>query len=332
MNRRELMALISGTAIAWPIAARAQQHSIPVLGVVSIAGREATFAAIWYKAFAQRLPELGWIDGRTLSIEHRFADHKPSQIPALVKDLISRKPDVIYVPTRPAFLAVRDMVRENAATIPIVFVSLGDPIAEGWVSNLAAPDGNVTGVAGLSPELAGKRLELLRELVPTLKNVAVLRNPANRTEEIAIRATQAVAQRAGISVRVVSLNQPAEFDHAISALARTEIQSIIVPPDPMFNEHRTRLVQLIAEARIPAIYMETGFVAAGGLISYGPNLADMFRRSAEYVDKILRGTKPDQLPVEQAAKFELILNLKAANALRLAVPPSVLLRATDIIE
>ena len=240
---------------------------------------------------------------------------------------MSRKPDAIFV-TRPALPAVK----EATTTIPVVFVSLGDPIAEGWISSLARPEGNLTGIAGLSPELAGKRLELLRELVPLLTKIAVLRNPANRAEEVAILATQTVAQKLGMSVTIVTLSEPGEFDNAIAALAQSGIQSIIVPPDPMFNEHRSKLVQLIAQSRIPAIYMETGFVAEGGLISYGPNLKEMFRRSADFVDKILRGAKPADLPVEQPTTFELILNLKAAHALGLTVPPSILLRATEIIE
>jgi putative ABC transport system substrate-binding protein len=326
MKRRAFITLIGGAAAAWPLAARAQR--MPVLGVVSIAGREATLSAIWHKAFSERMRDHGWIPDRTLSIEYRFADHRPSQLPALVKDLISRKPDAIFVPTRPALPAVK----EATTTIPIVFVSFGDPIAEGWISSLARPEGNLTGVAGLSPELAGKRLELLRELVPSLTKVAVLHNPANRTEEIAIQATQTIAQKLGMSVTVVSLSEPGEFDHAIAALARNGIEAIVVQPDPMFNEHRSKLVQLIARSRIPAIYMETVFVATGGLINYGPNHAEMFRRSADYVDKILRGAKPADLPVEQPTKFELILNLKTAKALNLTIPPSILLRADEVIE
>jgi putative tryptophan/tyrosine transport system substrate-binding protein len=227
------------------------------------------------------LLNLGWAPGSNLAMEYRFADHKPNQLPTLVKDLIGVKPDVIFVPTRPALPSVR----EATTTIPVVFVSLGDPLAEGWISNLARPGGNLTGIAGLSPDLAGKRLELLRELIPSLRNLAVLRNPANRTEEVAIRATEMVAQNMDMSVTIISASEPAELDHVIATLARDGIQSIIVPPDPMFNEHRAKLVQLIGQSRIPAIYMETGFVAAGGLVSYGPNLAEMFRRSADYVDK-----------------------------------------------
>jgi putative tryptophan/tyrosine transport system substrate-binding protein len=327
MRRRDCIILIGGAAAAWPLSARAQQRPMPVIGVVSISRREATLKSTWYQAFLERLRDHGWTLDRNFSIEFRFAENDPSQLPALVNDLVSLKPDLIYVPTRPALPAVRD----STATIPIVFVSFGDPLAEGWVSSLARPGGNLTGVAGLSPELAEKRLELLRELVPSLTKVAVLGNPANRAEEVAIRATEMAARNLGISVAIVSISEPDTFDPTIAALSRNS-QAIIVPPDPMFNEHRSKLVQLIGEARLPAIYMETGFIAAGGLISYGPNFAEMFRKSADYVDKILRGAKPVDLPVEQPTKFELILNLKTAKALGLTVPPSILLRADEVIE
>jgi putative ABC transport system substrate-binding protein len=245
-----------------------------------------------------------------------------------VKDLVRLKPDAIYVTTRPALPAVR----EATTTIPIVFVSFGDPIFEGWVSSLAKPGGNLTGVAGLSPELAGKRLELLRELTPRLAKVAILHNPTNRSEEVAIRATEMAAQNLGLSVFVQLASDSGEFELAISALARNGAESIIVLPDPMFNAHRAELVQLIGQSRLPAIYMETGFVAAGGLISYGPNFSDMFRKSADYVDRILRGAKPADLPVQQPAKFELILNLKTAKTLGLTIPPTLLARADEVIE
>jgi putative ABC transport system substrate-binding protein len=328
MRRREFITLVGGTAAAWPLVVRAQQPPMPVVGVVSISDRETSLQATWHQAFFQRLSDLGWTPGRNISIEYRFADNNPNQLPALVKDLVRLKPDAIYVPTRPALPAVR----EATTTIPIVFVSFGDPIFEGWVSSLAKPGGNLTGVAGLSPELAGKRLELLRELTPRLAKVAILHNPTNRSEEVAIRATETAAQNLGLSVFVQLVSDSGEFERAISALARNGAESIIVSPDPMFNARRAELVQLIGQSRLPAIYMETGFVAAGGLISYGPNLAEMFRKSADYLDKILRGAKPADLPVQQPTKFELILNLKTAKTLGLTIPPTLLARADEVIE
>ena len=327
MKRREFITVFVGAAVAWPLSARAQSPAKPVLGVVSISGK-ATVDLNWYQAFLTRLSDHGWVPGLNLSIEYRFADNAPDKLPMLVNELIRLKPDAIYVPTRPALPAVKDAT----TTIPVVFVSLGDPVAEGWIKTLARPEANLTGVAGSSPELAGKRLELLRELVPSLTRVAVLRNPANRSEEVAVRATETAAQQLGMSVTVVTLSQPFEFDDVIAALARSGSEAIIVSPDPMFNEHRARLVQLISRSRIPAIYMEPGFVPAGGLISYGPNLADINRRSADFIDKILRGAKPSDLPVEQPTKFELILNMKTAKALGLTVPPSILVRADEVIE
>jgi putative ABC transport system substrate-binding protein len=261
-------------------------------------------------------------------IEYRFADNKPDRLAALVQDLVRLNPDAIFVPTRPALPAVK----EATTRIPIVFVSLGDPIAEGWVASLARPGSNLTGVAGLSPDLAGKRLELLRELVPSLLKVAVLWNPANSAEAVAIKATETAARSLGMSIVVEHIGGPGDFDRAIGAIAQSGAKSIVVLPDPMFLANREQLVELIRQSRLPAIYMETGFVAAGGLISYGPNFTELFRRAAAYVDKILKGAKPGDLPVEQPTKFELVINLKTANAIGVTVPTSILLRASEVIE
>jgi putative tryptophan/tyrosine transport system substrate-binding protein len=195
-----------------------------------------------------------------------------------------------------------------------VFVSLGDPIAEGWIASLARPGANLTGVAGLSPDLAGKRLELLRELVPSLAKVAVLWNPANRAEGVAVKATETAAHSLGMSVAVEHAGSPSELDRAFSAIAQSGAKGVVVLPDPMFLANRQQIVELTNRLRLPAIYMETGFVAVGGLISYGPNFTELFRRAAAYVDKILKGAKPGDLPVEQPTKFELAINLKTAAA------------------
>jgi len=211
-------------------------------------------------------------------------------------------------------------------------VSLGDPVAEGWVASLARPGGNLTGVAGLSPELAGKRLELLRELLPSLSKVAVLRNPANTSEVVAVEATQALGRGLGMSVVVEHATSPREFDRAIGQIASGGGQAVIVLPDPTFLANRRELIELINRVRLPAIYMETGFVASGGLMSYGPNFTQLFRRAATYIDKILKGANPADLPIEQPTKFELIINQGTANALGLAIPQSLLLRADELID
>jgi putative ABC transport system substrate-binding protein len=328
MQRREFITLLGGAVAAWPLPARAQQPTMPVLGFVSFAQREATLQASWYQAFHDGMRDHGWIPGRNLLIEYRFADNKPDRLAALVQDLVRLKLDAIFVPTRPALPAVR----AATTTIPVVFVSLGDPIAEGWVASLARPGGNLTGVAGLSPDLAGKRLELLRELAPSLSKVAVLWNPANSTEEVAVKVTETAARSLGMSLVVERAGSPAEFHRAIAAIAQSDAKSIVVLPDPMFLANREQLVELIRQSRLPAIYMETGFVAAGGLISYGPNFMELFRRAAAYVDKILKGAKPGDLPVEQPTKFELVINLKTANAIGVTVPTSILLRASEVIE
>jgi putative ABC transport system substrate-binding protein len=328
MQRREFITLLGGAVAAWPLPARAQQPTMPVLGFVSFAQREATLQASWYQAFHDGMRDHGWIPGRNLLVEYRFADNKPDRLAALVQDLVRLKLDAIFVPTRPALPAVR----AATTTIPVVFVSLGDPIAEGWVASLARPGGNLTGVAGLSPDLAGKRLELLRELAPSLSKVAVLWNPANSTEEVAVKVTETAARSLGMSLVVERAGSPAEFHRAIAAIAQSDAKSIVVLPDPMFLANREQLVELIRQSRLPAIYMETGFVAAGGLISYGPNFMELFRRAAAYVDKILKGAKPGDLPVEQPTKFELVINLKTANAIGVTVPTSILLRASEVIE
>jgi putative ABC transport system substrate-binding protein len=327
MRRREFITLLGGAA-GWPLAARAQQARMPVLGFVSFAQREATLQASWYQAFHDGLRELGWMPGSNVLIEYRFADNDPGRLTALTHELVRLKPDAIFVPTRPAL----PTVKEITTTIPIVFVSLGDPIAEGWVATLARPGANLTGVAGLSPDLAGKRLELLRELVPSLAKVAVLWNPANRAEEVAVKATETAAQSLGMSVAVEHAGNSSEFDRVFSAIARSGAKAVVVLPDPMFLANRQQLVELTNRSRLPAIYMETGFVAVGGLISYGPNFTELFRRAAAYVDKILKGAKPGDLPVEQPTKFELSINLKAAAAIGVTVPTSILLRADEVIE
>jgi putative tryptophan/tyrosine transport system substrate-binding protein len=327
MRRRKFITLLGG-AVVWPLAARAQQGKVPAIGFVSFTSREASLQASWYHAFHERFVDHGWVPGKTITVEYRFADNDRDKLSALARELVRLKLDAIVVPTRPALPAVRDATR----TIPIVFVSLGDPVAEGWVTSLAKPGGNLTGVAGLSPDLAGKRLELLRELVPSLTKVAVLRNPANSSEIVAVEATQALARSIGISVVVEHAANPNEFDRAIAAIASGGCQAVIVLPDPTFLANRGELIKLINRARLASIYMETGFVASGGLMSYGPNFTQLFRRAATYVDKILKGANPADLPVEQPTKFELIINQGTANTLGLKVPPTLLARADEVIE
>jgi putative ABC transport system substrate-binding protein len=328
MRRRDFVRAIAGAVAAWPAAGHGQQMRSPILGFASFGQREAALQSSWYPAFHQGLREAGWIAGRNLSIEYRFANNEPERLAALARDLVDLGPDVIFVPTRPALPAIR----KATATIPIVFVSLGNPVEEGWIASLAKPGGNLTGVAGLSPEIAGKRLELLRELVPSLLKVAVLWNPANSAEEFAVRMTEIAARELAIAISVEQLRRPADFDPAIARAAQSGAQSIVVLPDPMFLANREQLVGLIERARIPAIYMETGFADVGGLISFGPNLSEIMRRAASYVDKILKGAKPEDLPVELPSTFELIVNLKTAKAMGLTVPTSILLRATQVIE
>src|SRR6266702_7472471 len=243
MKRRTFITLLGGAVAAWPLAARAQQARMPVLCFVSFAQREATLQGSWYQAFHDGLRELGWMPGSNVLIEYRFADNDPARLTALAHELVRLKPDVIFVPTRPALPTVKDAT----TTIPIVFVSLGDPIAEGWIASLARPGANLTGVAGLSPDIAGKRLELLRELVPSLAKVAVLWNPANKAEEVAVKATEAAARGLGMSLVVERASNPGEIDRAIAAVTQSGAKSIVVLPDPMFLANRAQLVELVRQ-------------------------------------------------------------------------------------
>ncbi len=312
-----------------PAAARAERHGrMPVLGYIAIGKRATVEQSAFYRAFHERLAALGWVPGRTIAIEYRFAEEEPARLPALARELVARKVDVIFASQRPTIGPVRDATR----SIPAVFMSLGDPVAEGWVASLARPGGNLTGVAGQSPDLAGKRIQFLREFVPALSTVGVLWNSANSAEIVGVRAMQAVGRAHGIAVELATVTGPAELAQAVAAIAGGRSQGLVVLPDPTLVAYRELLVRLVNERRLPAIYMESSFVAAGGLMSYSPSLSTMFRRAAEYVDRILRGAKPEDLPVEQPTKFELIVNLKTAKELGLTVPPSILARADEILE
>jgi putative ABC transport system substrate-binding protein len=330
--RRRTM-LIAGTAAlgiaGLPAALRAERHGrVPVLGYIAIGARSAVAQSAFYRAFHERLEALGWVAGRTIAIEYRFAEGDAARLPALARELVARKVDAIFASQRPAIGPVRDATR----TIPTVFISLGDPVAEGWVASLGRPGGNLTGVAGQSPELAGKRIQFLREFVPAMRTVGVLWNSVNSAEIVGVRAMEAVARDLGIAVEVAPVAGPGDFARAIAAIAGGRSQALVVLPDPILVQHREALVRLVNEHRLPAIYMESSFVAAGGLMSYSPSLSTMFRRAAEFVDRILRGARPADLPVEQPTKFELIVNFRAAQALGLAVPPSILARADEVIE
>jgi putative ABC transport system substrate-binding protein len=305
-----------------------RQARLPTLGYITLVSRDRALAMVNFRAFHETLRELGWVAGRNLAIEYAFAEGDPDRLPALARDLVSRSIDVIYVSQRPAIAPARAATR----TIPIVFLTLGDPVAEGWVASLARPGGNLTGVCGQSPELSSKRIELLREILPALRRVALVWNPTNKSEAVGVRAMEEVARAQEIAMVVIEITGPAEFERAVDAIVAARVDAVVVLPDPTLASNAARLAPMITARRLPAVYMEALFAAAGGLMAYSPSLSAMNRRAAHLIDKILRGAKAAELPVEQPTKFELVLNLKAARAMSLRVPEALLLRADEVIE
>jgi putative ABC transport system substrate-binding protein len=284
-----------------------------------------------HEAFRQGLRDLGYVEGRNLVIEYRDAEGKSERLPALAAELVALKVDVIFAPTTATALAAKQATR----TLPIVFAVVADPVTSGFVTSLARPGGNVTGLSFLAPELVGKRLELLKQAIPGVTQVAVLWQPGGlgeRTEKDQLKGAEVAARALGVRVQFVEARGPADIDRAFSDMTRARAGALTVLTGAMLFTERRRLVDPAAKNRLPAVYPWREGVDAGGLMSYGPNVADLFRRAATYVDKILKGAKPADLPVEQPTKFELVINLKTAKALGLTIPPSVLGRADEVIQ
>jgi putative ABC transport system substrate-binding protein len=284
-----------------------------------------------YEALLQGLRDLGYVEGRNVVIEIRDAEGNLERLPALAAELIALKVDVIVTAGTPAALAAKQATR----TVPIVCAGVSDPVTSGVVTNLARPGGNVTGFSTLAPELVGKRLEHLKQAVPGVSRVAVLWEPGGlgeRTDKDMQKAADVAGRALGLRLQFVEARGPADFDRAFSEMTRARAGALTVLPSNMFGSERRRLVELAAKNRLPAVYERREFVDDGGLMSYGTNFADLFRRAATYVDKILKGAKPADLPVEQPTKFELVLNLKTATALGLTIPQSLLVRADEIIR
>jgi putative tryptophan/tyrosine transport system substrate-binding protein len=328
MERRTFVAG-SLTLLAAPLATEAQQAAkVPRIGYLG-----PTLAANPHmvEAFLQGLRDLGYVEGRNVVIEYRSAEGKLERYPALVAELVALKVDVIFVPGTPAAVTAKQATR----TLPIVFAAAADPVADGLVTSLARPGGNVTGLSGFSPELVGKRLELLKQAVPGVSRVAVLWQPGGqgeRTDKDMLKRADVAARALGVRLQVVEVRGPADFGRAFSNMTRARAGALTVLGTPMFFTERRRLVDLAAKNRLPAVYGTRDYVDVGGLMAYGPNTADLFRRAATYVDKILKGAKPADLPVEQPTKFELLINLKTAKALGLTIPPSLLGRADEVIQ
>jgi putative ABC transport system substrate-binding protein len=329
MERRTFMALVSGGLLAAPLIAEAQQAA--KIARIGWLGNDPVGGPHLSEAFRQGLRDLGYVEGRNVVIEYRWAEGKFERLPALAAELVALKVDVILATTVLAAVAAKQAVK----TIPIVFFAAADPIGSGLVTSLARPGGNVTGLSVLSPELIGKRLEHLKQAVPGVSRVAVLWEPGGggeRTDKDMLKRAEVAGQALGMRLQYVEARGPADFDRAFSDMTRAHADALTVLPSPMFFNERRRLVDLAAKHRLPAGYPWREGADAGGLMSYGPSIADLYRRAATYVDKILKGVMPGDLPVEQPTKFELVINRKTAKALGLTIPQSLLQRADEVIQ
>ena len=336
MRRREFILALGGAAAVWPLAARAALASeasgqrgdskVPRIGVL-LPGTAASFA-LRTKAFLDGLRELGYVEGQTIAIEWRWGQDRVEGLAELATDLAGRNVDVLVT----GGTAAAKALKSATATIPIVMAIVGDPVAAGLVDSLARPGGNATGFSIVAPDLSGKRLELLKEIVPGISRVAVMLNAKNPQSQFELREMQAAAQAMGLQLQPVQISSQDALEEAFAAMSRASAHALIILTDPIFFSQRRKIVELAGRSRLPAMYFFQGFAEEGGLVSYGPSDTDLYRRSATYVDRILRGAKASELPVEQPIKFDLVVNLNAAKALGLDISPMLLARADKVIE
>jgi putative tryptophan/tyrosine transport system substrate-binding protein len=327
MRRREFITLLGGAAAAWPLAVRAQQPAMPVIGFLGPGSAESD--AYRVTAFRQGLNEAGFIDGQNLTIEYRWAEGRNDRLPAMAADLVHRQVAVIVATSLPAALAAK----AATTTIPIVFETAANPVKLGLVASLNRPGGNVTGVTQLAEEIAPKRLELLHELLPKASVLALLVNPtASAIAEPQSRVVLSAARALGVELNIVNASTERDFDAVFTKLTELRSGGLVIGGDAFFTSHIEQLAALTVQHAMPAIYQWRAFAAAGGLMSYGSNITDMHRLVGIYTGRILKGDKPADLPVQQATKIELYINLKTAKALGLAVPLSLLARADEVIE
>jgi putative ABC transport system substrate-binding protein len=319
--------LLGGAMAAWPLAARAQQKATPVIGVLNT-GSPGPSTAPFIAAFRQGLSEAGYVEGQNLAIEYRWAEGHYDRLPALAADLVGRKVDLIIASSPPSALAAKTAT----LTIPIVFRSGADPVGDGLVASLARPGGNLTGISNLADELTAKRLELLSELVPQARLIALLVNPNNGTAERVIRDMQEAARTKELQLHILKASTESEIDAAFATLVQQHASALVVGGDPFLTGRREQLVALASRHAVPSIYAWREFTASGGLISYGASLTAALRLVGVYAGKILNGAKPADLPVQQPTTFELVVNMKTAKALGLTIPPSILARADEVIE
>src|SRR5215472_3530753 len=325
MRRRDFITLLGGAA-AWPLAARAQQAGkLPTIGILGPTTPSAQAQEV--AAFVQRLRELGWIEGRNLAIEVRWAQGRPERYAEIAAEFVRLKVDAILTQTTPPAVAAK----QATSVIPIVFASAGDPVGSGLVASLARPGGNVTGLSSQAGDTTGKRVELLREVAPGLRRLAILGNVGNPFSVLEIGEVQAAARTLGLEAVTAEIRRAEDIEPAFDSFPG-HAEALFVSGDPLFFNNRIRINTLALAGRLPTMHNFREYVEAGGLMSYGPNLPDQYRHAAEFVDKILRGTKPADIPVEQPTKFDLAVNLTTARALGLTIPESFLTRADEVIE
>jgi putative ABC transport system substrate-binding protein len=325
MKRRDFITLLGGAAAAWPLAARAQQPTkLPTIGFLGTTTPSAW--SQWVAAFVQRLRDFGWIEGRTIAVEYRWGEGRDERFVEIAAELVQLKVDVI-VTSGTALLAAK----QATSVIPIVFAVANDPVGSGFVASLSRPGGNITGLSLQSTDLAGKRLELLREVVPDLRRLAIMAHVGNPGAVLEMAEVQAAARALGLEVATLEIRRAEDIAPAFEAL-NGRVNALYIETDALIFTHRIRINTLALAARLPTMHSVRAYVEAGGLMSYGPNYTDLFRRAGELVDKILRGAKPADIPVEQPTKFDLVINLTTAKALGLEIPPTLLARADEVIE
>jgi ABC-type uncharacterized transport system substrate-binding protein len=326
LRRREFITLLGGATVAWPLAAQAQQPAkLPTIGLLGAATLLVESQRV--AAFVQRLRELGWIEGRTVAIEVRWADGRTERFVEIAAEFVRLKVDVIVTQGTASVIAAR----QATAVIPIVFATAADPAGTGVVASLARPGGNVTGLSSQTVDLGAKRLELLREVVPSLRTLAIMANVGNPAPMLEMGEVSSTARTLGLEAATFEIRRAEDIAPAFEAL-KGRADALYVCVDPLVNTNRVRINILAQGARLPTMYGLREYVEAGGLVSYGPSIPDQYRRAADYVDKILRGAKPGDLPVEQPTKFDLVINLTTAKALGIEVPPTLLARADEVIE
>jgi putative ABC transport system substrate-binding protein len=327
MTKKLVGFALSAMLFALCLPAEAQQaRKVSRVGFLGAASASALIGRL--DAFRHGLQELGYIEGKTIAIEYRYADGKAERVPELAAELIALKPDVIVTYQTPSVLAIKKL----STTIPVVFTMLSFPVENGIVASFARPGGNVTGLTNLTEELNGKRLELLKETVPKITRIAVLSNPVNPTQPLEWKAIESTARLLGLQLHSLEVRNAKDFDPAFEEALRARAQALLFLPEAVFSGNINRIVEFTTGNKLPSMYEGSSSVAAGGLMSYGPNINDSFRRAATYVDKILKGAKPADLPVEQPKKFEFVINLKTAKQIGLTIPQKILIRADKVIK